>query len=349
MGELAILKSTIKALREFDLTVEEQAMPRAADGLMDADAWLRVKKNREKANNYVVEIKRTVTPATLGATVAQLHQFAEACGRIPLLVTTHVTPPVAQRLRGLDQQFADTAGNAYLTGPGFLVFVVGRKPEGKPLPQRRDRLFTTAGVKVLFALICDPDLAMAPHRTIAATADVALGTIPAVLGEMNRRGYLLVTGRNRRLNATRRLLDDWALAYARTLRPKTLLATYTTPNFAGWANWKLPRGKARWGGEPAANLLVRFLKPGVLTIYADKPPARLIVEQRWTVTETPGAANTVEIRKPFWGETLRPDGEFNTVPPALIYADLLATGDARCIETAQMVYDGYLAQLFPAA
>ena len=87
----------------------------------------------------------------------------------------------------------------------------------------------------------------------------------------------------------------------------------------------------------------------MLTIYAQKPPARLMVAQRWTVAGAPGTANTVEIRKPFWGETLKPDGEFDTVAPALIYADLLATGNARCIETAKMVYDGYLARLFPVA
>ena len=36
----------------------------------------------------------------------------------------------------------------------------------------------------------------------------------------------------------------------------------------------------------------------------------------------------------------------NTVHPLLVYADLLATGDARCIETAKMIYDGYVARLF---
>ena len=347
MNDLLILSRTIEALRGLDLIVTEQKMPRA-QGAVQADAWLRVKRNRQEPNDYVVEVKRAATPATLGATVAQLNQLADACGRIPLLVTTHVTPPVAQRLKGLAQQFADTAGNAYLTGPGFLIFVVGRKPEEKPLPRRRDRLFTMAGVKVLFALICDPEFAKATHRAIAAAADVALGSVPAVLDEMKRQGNLLVTGDKRRLNATRRLLDDWALAYARTLRPKTLLATYTTPNFGGWNDWKLPRGEARWGGEPAANLLVRFLKPGVLTIYAQKPPARLMVEQRWTLAATPAAANVIEIRQPFWGKTL-PQGERgDTVPPALVYADLLATGDARCIETAKLVYDRYLARLFPA-
>jgi hypothetical protein len=57
----------------------------------------------------------------------------------------------------------------------------------------------------------------------------------------------------------------------------------------------------------------------------------------------------LELRKPFWGRALRVEGRPDTVPPALVYADLLATGDARCIETAQMIYDDHLARLLPAA
>ena len=41
--------------------------------------------------------------------------------------------------------------------------------------------------------------------------------------------------------------------------------------------------------------------------------------------------------------------EPGSVPPALVYADLLATGDSRCLETAEIIYDRYLARLFPAA
>lgn len=347
MTEATYLDQTVEALRALGLTVLVQKMPRAAR-VAGADAWLRVKKDRQ-GMEYVAEIKRAVTPATLGATMAQLNQLATAAGRPPLLVTAHVTPPVAERLRALDQQFADTAGNAYLTGPGFLIYVAGRKPEEKAAVHRPGRAYTAAGLKVWFALICDADLAAAPHRTIAAAAGVALGAIPPVLADMRQQGYLLVAGKKRRLNATRRLLDDWALAYARTLRPKTLLGTYVAPNFDTWRGWKLDPQQARWGGEPAAQLLVRYLKPGVLTIYADKLPPRLMVEQRLTLAGLLGAEHAVEVRKPFWGVTLHNDGRPDTVPPALIYADLLATGDGRCIETARMIYDDHLARLFPAA
>jgi hypothetical protein len=75
----------------------------------------------------------------------------------------------------------------------------------------------------------------------------------------------------------------------------------------------------------------------------------LIVEQRLTLAGPLLPPNFVEVRKPFWGKTLHGDALPETVPPALVYADLLATGEGRCIETAQMVYDGYLARLLPAA
>jgi hypothetical protein len=201
----------------------------------------------------------------------------------------------------------------------------------------------------LFALLCDPALAAAPHRTIAAAAGVALGAVPAVLRDLQAGGHVLVAGKNRRLNATKRLLDEWALAYARVLRPRTKTATYDTPHFDAWKDWHIDPDQARWGGEPAAHLLVRHLKPGVLTLYAQTLPPKLMIEQRLVPAGLLGPPRYLEVRKPFWGKALLTDAPANTVPPVLVYADLLATGDGRCIETARMIYDGHLARLFPAA
>jgi hypothetical protein len=256
---------------------------------------------------------------------------------------------MAERLRTLDQQFVDGAGNAYLNGPGFLVYVTGRKTNdhARTVP-RSGQAFTGVGVKVLFALICDAPLAAAPYRAIAHAADVALGALPAVLQDLAVQRYLLVAGRKRRLLATKRLLDDWALAYARTLRPKTLTATYVAPKFETWPQWEFDPNEARWGGEPAANLLVDYLRPGTLTIYARKLPPRLAVGQRLVAARRPIREALLEVRRPFWGDTLKFEDHPKTVGPALVYADLLAAGDARCIETAQMVYDQFLARLFPA-
>ena len=266
-----------------------------------------------------------------------------------MLVTDYLTPPVAERLRAHEQQFADAAGNAYLEGPGLLVYVTGRKPQDRRATLKAGQAFTTNGLKILFALLCKPALAEATHRVIAAAAGVALGAVPGVLADLQAAGHLLVAGKRRRLNATKRLLDEWAVAYARKLRPKTLYATYNTPHFDMWGKWQFDPQEARWGGEPAANLLVRHQKPGVLTIYAEKLPPKLMIEQRMVLAGLLRLPPYVEIRRPFWGKTLHAEERPDMVPPALVYADLLATGDGRCIETAQMVYDGYLARLLAAA
>lgn len=345
--ETALIDHATTALKQLGLRMIALKQPRGA-AQRRADAWIRI-GNGKDAIDYLVEAKRAVTPGTLGAVVAQLRDLAAGAGWPTLLVTGYLTPPVAEKLRAHEQQFVDAAGNAYLDGPGLLVYVTGRKPRDRRATPKADQAFTGTGLKILFALLCKPALAEAPHRVIAAAADVALGAVPGVLADLQAVDHLLVGGKRRRLNATKRLLDEWALAYARKLRPKTLYATYNTAHFDTWRQWRLDPRKARWGGEPAANLLVGHLNPGVLTLYAEKLPPKLMIEKRMVPAGLVRLPPYAEIRRPFWGETLDAQERPDTVPPVLVYADLLATGDGRCIETAQMVYDGYLARLLPAA
>jgi hypothetical protein len=338
-----LLKAAAGHLRARDLTVAIKE-PRRDERI---DAWFRVTKDK-KHIDYAVEVKRQVTHQTLGAVVAQLKHWGEVTKKPPLLVTTYLTPPVADRLTEMHQQFVDAAGNAFLNAPGMFVLITGRKPEKGTIAEKPGRAFTTAGLKTLFALICNPELTTAPYREIAAAADVALGTLPNVLAGLQRAGHLHVMGNKRKLVTTKRLLDEWALAYATKLRPKQLLRTLVATTFETWSNWDLQTDRARWGGEPAAALLTRYLEPGVLTLYAERVPARLMVEHRMATARPNDDHNLVEVRKPFWGAGLTHGDRLDIVPPALVYADLLATGDARCIETSQMIYEEYLARLFTA-
>ena len=347
MNEAAILDRTIAALEPFGIKVRRQSRPA---GDTEADAWLRIEKDKLRID-YVAEVKRTLPNAVLGAVVARLRQTAARTGRQPLLVAGHITPPIAERLRALDQAFADTAGNAYLTGRGMLVLVTGRQPEQKPKALRDEgKAFTAAGIKVLFALICDQALVEAPHRAIAAAANVALGVVPAVLADLQKQGFVATAGRRRRFYPNRRLLDNWAVAYARTLRPKTLIRKVLPDPFDNWKEWNPGEHGMQWGGEAGGALLTQYLRPGELTVYGDKIPG-IWMGRRKMRTPYPGdGTNYVELRRRFWGNTLKhPEGvPSDIVPPALVYADLLATGDGRCIETAELVYDTHLARLFPA-
>ena len=345
--EAPILDAVMTALRNQGLDAEVTARDvplRATHRRVDALARLGVDG---RTVEYLIEAKRRLTPATLGATLAQLDQLRTHDNRPQVLVTDYVTPPLAEQLKAMNTQFADAAGNAYLRLPGMLVWVTGKKPQGTVTGDRTPRAFQPTGIKLLFGLICQPELAAAPYREIADKTGTALGTINWVMRDLQELKYLTVLKRNRRLNATKRMLDEWALAYARTLRPKLLMGRYQGPTLRDWQQWQPEKEGALWGGEPAAALLTQYLRPGVLTIYAKQLPGRMVLDHKLTTAPNRLVEDgVVEFRNKFW-EFNVPVDKAHVVPPALVYADLLATGDARCIETARLVYDGNLARLFP--
>ncbi|MCK7592293.1 type IV toxin-antitoxin system AbiEi family antitoxin [Pseudomarimonas salicorniae] len=347
MNENDLIQGVAEALEQLGvgLTARAELQPTAAK--RHVDAILAIARGKAR-HEFVIETKPAIGPATLGAALAQL-DHAEHATRLPgLLVTERITPPMAERLRELKRGFVDLAGNCYLETPDFLVYVVGRKPEAQMTVSRGGQAFTPAGLKVLFALICEPELANATQRTIAANAGVALGTVPTVLADLRQTGRLLKAGRNQRLNSDKRLLDEWAMGYAQQLRPKLLVATHHAPQFETWKEWPVEPYRLRWGGEPAAHLLEGYLQPGVLTLYGDKMPLAFMAKQQLRPVGLLGTHQALEVRKPFWGKPLEYQGRADTVAPALVYADLLATGEARCLETAGRVYDELLARLFPA-
>ena len=346
-----LLESVVQALRGHGLAVtvhnragdarKEAAVPRLGIGKGGND------------HDYRALVERRLTPESLGAVLAQLRHAIGVGEPSPLLLTTYVTPQLAHQLREHEQPFVDSAGNAYLEGSGLFVFVSGRKLHAKQLAERARNRFPGTRLKVLFALICDPQLAASPYRKIAAAADVALGALPAVVADLRQHGALRVTGRQRCLAASKRLLDEWAQGYALGLRGKTLSERYLAQHFDDWRAWQLKPAHARWGGEAAAiqllgELTPHGLLPSVLTLYGDKLPARLLADQGIEAAGPAAYERLLELRKPFWGASLIAAEDAATVPLPLVYADLLATGKPHCLEAAELIYRTRLVDRFPA-
>lgn len=345
-AEGEILVRAVAALRGFGLTVEQVATPKTGER---ADAWLRMGRGRERVL-YAVAVRRRLTPAVLGLV---LHQLAGAKERA-LVAADYVTPPMAQRLREKGVAFVDAVGNAWLEQPGMVIWRTGNKPARTTKVGRAVRVFQPAGIQVVFALLCEPGRVNAPVREIAEAAGVAHGTVGRILDDLRRMGHVVEFGRRagargrarqRRLQQRRRLLDLWVEAYAQVLRPRLDPRRYRPLNTLALDWWKKAtyRELGAWlGGEGAAGIVTRYLKPQDITIYADDRTAflkkhRLVVDPQGPVI----------ILDRFWH--FEPEWEFpDAVPPVLIYADLLATGDDRCRETAGMVYDKYLAQTIAA-
>jgi len=324
-----ILEKAVKVFQKTtNLEVEFQGYDNRNTGYPDATMTI-VHNNVE--NFFDVEVKLILTKAGIGLIAHNFMNFEEK----GLLVTRYVTPQNADLLKNMDIPFIDTAGNAYINYPPLYVFIKGNKVNEEPQTMQIQRAFRPAGLQVLFALLCNPGIEKEPLREIARAADVALGTVNRAIKELEKMGYLIDMGRRgRRLVRKDNLLKRWIISYPEQLRPKQIKARFKAPKHDWWKDIEIQDFGAFWGGETAAALLTKYLKPEVVTIYTLKPAGKLVLKNK--LKRHPDG--NVEILNVFWNfENNRINK--NLVHPILIYADLMATGDNRNIEVAGKVYD----------
>lgn len=329
-AEAALAQAAIDALGELGVS-----------GEVDAISWKHRDHDRDgvvtlthdgKSTRYVFQVKKPMTWSLVGpvsVTFATKHENR-------LLVTDYVTPPLADELRRRHIQFIDAAGNAYLDRRGLLIFVSGRRAPRQQGQRKTVRAFRGAGLRVGFVLACVPELAAAPQRTIASAARVALGSVASVLEGLRELGFIADVREKRRLLHRERLVDQWTEAYARQLFPLLETARFSAASPDWWRRTDIAKYGAQWGGETAAALLQGHLGPELTIIYADETPTALLKQHRLRAD----AAGAVILRRSFWNAIPAPRPD--VVPPLLIYADLVAAGDARSLGSAKQIRDAYL-------
>jgi hypothetical protein len=326
--EQDLLGRAAKAVEPLGLKLQVLGRePAGPDAGVDATVRLRYGGRQLR---YFAEIKRGLRPATLGPVLQQLRRYR---GR-PLLVADFVTPPLADALRAQGVEFIDTAGNAFLTHPPLLIFVKGQRPTEKIPAAERGRAFQATGLQVLFALLTRPELVARPYREIARAAGVAHGTVGWVMAELPGLGYAAEVRGRRRLTNGKRLLDQWVEAYARTLRPRLLLGRFRGDVAALQERIDVPQG-ALVGGEIAAARMTGHLRPATATFYVARIEPKNVFEWRLRAD----VAGNVDLRRRFWNF---PEDTPPFTPALLVYADLLAIGDARCLETAELLRERLL-------
>jgi hypothetical protein len=302
------------------------------------DTMIRVGTG-ERQWEFSPVIKKNLTNDILGYVIAELR---EARVQTRVLVTRYVSPQQAEKLRQANAQFIDTAGNTFLNQPPLYVLISGNRRQEGPVKARAARFFSATGIRVLFALLCNPALAAASYRDIATTADVSLGAVSHVMEDLKSAGYLFSQeSKERKLLKYEELIRRWGEAYSERLRPKLLIARYRAEKPDWWKDVRLEEMNAYWSGEVAAVNLTKYLKPQVKTIYASNKLAALQLKYRFRQDKN----GDIELLKKFW-KVDQDTAHLGIAPPLLVYADLMASGDERNIETAGLIYDRYLIRSF---
>lgn len=355
-AETQILERAIEALyQQTDLQLHTRAPAvRMDDRMIDAI----IKVEGYEALRFTAEIKKWVQQKNIGAMQEQIR-------RLPgtgMLVADYVNPNMADKMREMNIPFIDAAGNAFINEKPLYVFIKGNKQGKITGVEQLGRAFNPTGIKVIHALLTNPGLINAPYREIHKAAGVAIGTIGWIFHDLKEAGFMVeLHNKKRRLENKEKLIDRWVEAYLEKLRPKQLLGRFTTDNENWWKPVDLTVYGAKWGGETAAAAMTEYLRAEKFTIYLPpKGGEELFRDARFRKDEL----GDIAVYRAFWNEDKKHKKELknlnenenldewggwneqmNLVDPLIVYADLIATADARNMETAKIIYGEKIAQL----
>lgn len=290
-------------------------------------------------------VRKVDQAGALGALKAEI----SACDEPALLVVPSLKEPLARQCRQLELPFLDGQGNAFLKERDLLIVVSGqRQAKARDAGQRSmatGRASTASGARLVFALLSQPDLISATSKTLQAASGVALGSVPGVLGDLERQGLLrrLGWGKGCAVPNWGLLLDRWTADYPNTLRPKLRSLRFRSAGQGLWWKQVDPRVfGGQWGGEVAASQLGTVLVPERSMVYLQQQAMRLGLAQ---LVKTQGLRSDPEgdvaVVEAFWSnERLGLSGA--TVPIPLVIAELLASLDTRNIEAARELREIWL-------
>lgn len=279
----------------------------------------------------IAETKRNLRPSAIGSVLHQFNSLREQA----ILIADYVSQPMAEKLRAEKVWFADKAGNAYIENPPIYIWVTGRSRPKNHLATENLRSFQPSGLKIIFALLSLPKLVNSPYRKIAELSGVSHGSVGWVMAELPKLGFLAEYKNKRSLLKYETLVEQWAENYSLNLRPKLKLAAYSCSDILWWRNENFPDFSYELSGEAAAAKMLGNFKPASLTLYGRQVSKAFIQKYRLR----PDAGGNIEIMKMFWNFS---EQNSHLVPTLLVFADLLSTSDARCLELAREFRQEYL-------
>ena len=257
-----------------------------------------------------------------------------------LLLAPYVPGPIGQHLASKRVSYVDAVGNCHIeTSDRLVAHVEGRK-------LARDlgaRIPGIASHQLLFAILAQPDLVLAPVRRVAVAAGIGRSTALELRGRLNREG-LLDYYPARGLIRYRQLLDRWLTAYAEVLR-KSWLVTRCRPRVDGTEALEalIERVFANrtwaWGGAAAACRMLP-LERGTETVLhvADVPVDVLAQLQAVPASDGP----LIILQTP--GALAYRGAKPHLAHPLLVYSELLSTDDPRASAAASAIAQSFLAR-----
>ena len=331
LAERETLNLALEALRGKLALPEEAVIQKEDNPYKNFDAIVQIMNV-----DFLCEVKNAVTTATIGNVASRLKVLTTQEKQPVLLVAKYITPTVMDELASNGINTLDCAGNCYIRyerGNKIIFHLTNKGEKNTLMAEKPYPAFQEAGLKVIFYLLQDMANVNKPYREIQSATGVSLGAIKNIFDVLVERNFVLLTNSRRTLKNINALLNLWVENYNQVLKPKLLLSRMTfrtNEQRIKWLAMELPEGMY-WGGESGANMIDTYLEPGAFDIYTQIPAAHLLK----TGFVRHDEKGEIRIYQKFWNwET-----ENHLVPLILIYADLMGSGNSRCIEMAERLLD----------
>jgi len=292
---------------------------------------------------FYIKVVPKLNPTLADLVIHQIKTTPAPGDASPLLISHFISSKLAARFKQQGIEYADCAGNLYLNRMPLYIEISGQKHA--PKPPGADRLFRTAGLKLVYLFLRNRLAVNATYRVLADDAGIALGAIGSLFGELEKRGNLTIEEGERQLVAVEELLQRWQLGYLETLRPKLILQRcQLTP---GYSISQLPERLKQLaegkniliGGELGAALLVSGFQPENAVFYLN-PEQQL--KTMLQLNLVPDPEGNITLLQPFGRQCSwtgwQPDG-LTLADPLLTFAELYGTQTDR---VADKLYRQYL-------
>lgn len=283
------------------------------------------------ACGFTPMIKNWAAQTTVGILIEQLARLPQPA----ILIADYINTNMGEALKAAGFAYIDQAGNAWVNAAPLYLNIKGNRAPETAIPGKEPngRAFSSRGLKVVYALLTQPELVQASYRDIAAAADVALGTITWVMNDLKAAGYLQGDRRSERVIVQpAALLDRWANGYIEKLKGKHLIGRYRPLKADWWQHINALHHNACWGDDIAA--LQYTGKPEQPEHFSLWLGEKQINSFQLVAGLQADPTGPVKIYRPFWQHK----NSNGLIHPMLSYADLLATAEPSRREVARQLY-----------